>query len=554
MPKCCIDHLIQVTHYLAELFKEKNIPYWIHFGTLLGAVRGKGIIPWDSDGDFGLFVENKQDIKDLENRMISDGYHYFQYHENLIQVGYNFNNWKYCDLWFYETIDARKHSVGVQSTRELAVPLDMEPIKSKEAVLRCNITWMQENHTTDFPKWFVDELWDISVNGKIVKSPRYPEKFVELVYGPGWKDPIPKDGSYIFGNYYSLSKWLQIVKIMKRQKDKVKEDLTETPYCRHDTSKCEQQQECCRIHIAELMSYAEFLLKKHEINYHVKNETVIQLDAFNYSQIISLAKEIDDVGYMFESYNSRNYCYITYSKTNYNFITLEFSLNQEKYMASNHEIGNKEIITWAYDALIRTIDSCEYQLHHSLLDGSKEGRHHFIPYNISWFLHYLHDAYEVCKFLQPDKKDFKFLEVGCGVGTKTKIAAFLFDAYGLEIFEPYAEIAKELLKTRIRNNFGIYKEAKDVERIIIEDALNYRKYNEYDVIYFYCPIDDFEKEVELETKICKEAKKGSVIIPPWHKSNLPGYIRETGYDEIYVKMLNQERYSRLKEFISENHH
>ena len=66
MPSCCSDHLIQVIHYITELLDKENIPYWIHFGTLLGAVRNKSTIPWDSDADIGLFVEDKDKVLALK--------------------------------------------------------------------------------------------------------------------------------------------------------------------------------------------------------------------------------------------------------------------------------------------------------------------------------------------------------------------------------------------------------------------------------------------------------------------------------------------------------
>jgi hypothetical protein len=221
MAKCCQRHLINVIHYLAELFEEKKITYWMHFGTLLGAVRDQGIIPWDSDADLCVLQSDKQKVHDLLPRIKKDGYGFTWYREDLWQIHYSPINDVYCDLWFYRPIKAKEHVVGKPAwtgmTPILYDPLEWKPIKSREPIMSCSVSWMHQNHTGDFPAWFIEDRWNYNLNGRHLPGPRYGPLFCELLYGPGWKYPVSKDASGLCGNFYSLSTWLQVVGEMKRK-------------------------------------------------------------------------------------------------------------------------------------------------------------------------------------------------------------------------------------------------------------------------------------------------------------------------------------------------
>ena len=48
------DSQMNILKFIDRVCKENDISYFVNYGTLLGAIRHKGFIPWDDDMDLGM--------------------------------------------------------------------------------------------------------------------------------------------------------------------------------------------------------------------------------------------------------------------------------------------------------------------------------------------------------------------------------------------------------------------------------------------------------------------------------------------------------------------
>ena len=65
----CNAELLRV---LADYFNQNNLRYWLDFGTLLGAIRHSGSIPWDDDVDIAMPREDYNSFLSNSKKLLED--------------------------------------------------------------------------------------------------------------------------------------------------------------------------------------------------------------------------------------------------------------------------------------------------------------------------------------------------------------------------------------------------------------------------------------------------------------------------------------------------
>lgn len=162
MKKLSIEDIHKRLLELAKAFDaictRHNIPYYMLGGTMLGAIRHKGFIPWDDDMDFGVPIEYYNGLLSLLNSELPKPFRCCTYSDN--DAVYS----PFAKIDDSETcID--DHYVGLPIEKKIGLNIDIFPL------YRCN---KQDKHIIK-----VRRLWDIYV--KIYVESNHPSLIKRLI-------------------------------------------------------------------------------------------------------------------------------------------------------------------------------------------------------------------------------------------------------------------------------------------------------------------------------------------------------------------------------------
>ncbi|NMA75170.1 MAG: LicD family protein [Bacteroidales bacterium] len=104
---CCATHLYEILRDVTVVLEEANITYFITFGTLLGAVRHKGFIPWDTDVDIGILRQDSKKAHKILKLKLGQKYFISEDFPNMTRINFSRTNTLHCDLEIWEEREER---------------------------------------------------------------------------------------------------------------------------------------------------------------------------------------------------------------------------------------------------------------------------------------------------------------------------------------------------------------------------------------------------------------------------------------------------------------
>ncbi len=98
-----------------------------------------------------------------------------------------------------------------------------------------------------------------------------------------------------------------------------------------------------------------------------------------------------------------------------------------------------------------------------------------------------------------------FIDVGCGIGNVLLFAEQAgFDVYGIEKDEYPFYVASRMLGSK---------------RITSEDILEYDRYADFDVVYYFCPLTDGTLQKQFELKVEDAMRPGTILVANYKRSD-----------------------------------
>ena len=168
-PACCTAHLTDLACFTRNLLTRHGITHWLDFGSLLGAVRESGLIPWDADVDIGILAEDHGALLAVAPEIEAAG-HVFQ---PLVASGVS----------------------RIRLSRMNALHVDLDLWWERDGLLEARMepkwVWPGMVGRTAFPRTFIERLEEVRLYGRAFQAPSPVHEFLcDYRYGSDYLTPL----------------------------------------------------------------------------------------------------------------------------------------------------------------------------------------------------------------------------------------------------------------------------------------------------------------------------------------------------------------------------
>lgn len=187
MKQNVLDDFYDLIKYSDYILRKHNIDYTVAYGTLLGAVRHGGIMPWDDDADLFILTDPEKYIDtifQLKIEIENDGYilrqNYDAEYFHLVKKSSS-SNFPYVDWYrYHETYEDKKNLFPLKRFifEDFEVNIPQNPIKCIDMHYNRsgkNNPILEIVHTVPFSRYY--SLWLVQ---KLKKTPRL-HHFLEFI-------------------------------------------------------------------------------------------------------------------------------------------------------------------------------------------------------------------------------------------------------------------------------------------------------------------------------------------------------------------------------------